>query len=110
MISRSSWALSPKRTSTWAPGMRSRIAFASGDRSSLMRMRMAALSPGLGPGMGRTLGHRRLRRRESLAELHLGAQILEPALHRADHDQHVEIVEVAQVGAAEDLSLRRVLA
>src|SRR5712671_1171617 len=98
MISRSSWGPRPTRTSTCAPGMRSRIALASEDRSSLMRTRMAALPPRLGPDRRPGLGHRRLRRGEPGAELHFRAQVLEAALHRADDHQHVEVVEVAQVG------------
>src|SRR5229473_3122361 len=109
MISRSSWGPRPTRTSTCAPGMRSRIPFASGDRSSLMRTRMAALPPRLGADGRPGLGHRRLRRGEAGAELHFRAQVLEASLDRADHDQHVEVVEVAKVGDAEDLPLGRVL-
>src|SRR5207237_9640245 len=110
MISRSSCGSRPTRTSTCAPGMRSRIALASEERSSLMRMRMSALPSQLGPAGRSRLGHRGLGGGETLAELDLGAEVLEAPLHRSDHHQHVEVVEVAQVGDAEDLPLRSVLA
>src|SRR3954467_8991968 len=104
---------SPTFTSTCAAGTRSRIAFASAERSSAMRMRMAASSPMLrlfasppGPGgpppppppgaRGPPLRprHGGLRRREALAELDAGPEIVEAALDGPDDDEHVEIVEV----------------
>src|SRR2546426_790291 len=42
-------------------------------------------------------------------ELDPGAEIVQATLDRPDHHQHVEIVEVAEMGDAEDLPLRRVL-
>src|SRR6266446_961680 len=109
MISRSSCGFRPTRTSTCEPGMRSRIALASGESSSLIRMRMTALPPQLGPTGRSRLGHGGLGSGETLTELHLGAQVRKAPHHRADHNQTVEVVEVAQVGDAEDPSLGRVL-
>src|SRR5882762_10512360 len=43
MISRSSAGLRPTLKSTCAPGMRSRMVFASGERSSEMRMRIGGV-------------------------------------------------------------------
>src|SRR5260221_1094178 len=95
----SSAAFMPGLKSTCAPGMRSRMLFASGERSSEMRMRIT-----LGNSCERTLC-----RGESLAQLDLRSQIVQPALDRADDHQHVEIVEVPEVRDAEDLPLGRVL-
>src|SRR5579859_962202 len=100
MISRSSAAERPGLKSTCAPGMRVRIDFDSGESSSLMRMRMGS----------DLVVEAALRRRQTLAQLDPGAQVVQAALDRPDDHQHVEVVEVAQVRDAEDLALGGVLA
>src|SRR5258708_1236059 len=90
----------PGLKSTCTPGMRSRMVFASGERSSLMRIRSILY----------LVYKAVLRRRQARPELHFRAQIMQPALDRADHHQHVEVVEIPKVRDAEDLPLRRVLA
>src|SRR3954463_583196 len=116
MISRSATGSRPTFTSTCAPGTRSRMALASAERSSAMRMRIAlALQcSGLRPLPGRRgtrlpPRHGRLRGREALAELDAGPEIVEAALDGPDDDEHVEIVEVAEVRYTEDLPLRFIL-
>src|SRR5438874_11233458 len=93
--------------------MRSRMPFASGERSSEMRMRVTA-TPSFRRSEGDVTswppaGERQLRGFEAGAQLDLGAQIVQTALDRADHHQHVEVVEIAEVSDAEDLPLGRVL-
>src|SRR5213082_1025675 len=114
MISRSFEGSSPARKSTSEPGMRSRMVFASGERSSLIRTRVTARpSSRRGPFRIRASAFLReaaLGGGKSRAQLDPRSEVVQPTLDRADHHQHVEVVEVAEVGDAEDPALGGVLA
>src|SRR4030081_3743961 len=106
--------------------MRSRMVFASGDRSSEIRMRTAgppsvasALAFGdSGPrGLRRVLGDRRpiglgehtLDRRQPRTELAGDAQLAQAALDGGDRDQEIEPVQIPEVREAQRAALQPLL-